>query len=130
MPAQIALVHDEDPFRDLVARTLRDARYNVAEYPDALAATDVLDNAGGLELLITRVTFAEGRSNGAALARMVRFRRPFVRVIFIARLQMQQYVDELGVFLPVPVAMPDLLAAVRQEIGVPPNEGGWPFEAL
>lgn len=121
MPAQIVLVHDAEPFRTITARALRDAGYSVAEYQDALAATDAMKRASTIELLITRLNFAPGRSNGAALARMMKMRKPEACVIFVTDAGTYEEVEDIGAFLAPPVTVARLLGAVRQKIGRPPG---------
>lgn len=121
MSAQIVLVHDGEPFRALTGEALRDAGYGVVEYQDALAATVVLERPHTFALLITRLNFAPGRSNGAALARMVKSRKPQLRVIFVTDATTHEEAEHLGVFLAPPMTVERLLGAVRQELGVSPG---------
>ena len=118
MPAQIVFVHSDDSFRTAAVAALEGEGYTVAWYPDALAAMEALDAAQRVELLITRVRFPEGKSNGVALTQMVKSRKPSIRVIFTAHPDMQEYVEDLGTILTAPVAIPDLIAAVRKEMAV------------
>jgi hypothetical protein len=75
-----------------------------------------LEHASRVEVLITRVRFAAGRSNGSALALMVSARKKSARVIFVAHADVEKYVADQGVFMRMPVAIPDLLAEVRRQI--------------
>jgi DNA-binding NtrC family response regulator len=119
MPAQIVLVHDEEAFRTNVTTALEAEGYTVACYPDALAAADALSAVNLVELLITRAHFRPGRSNGANLAMMLKVQKPRLRVIFVAAPEAHEHVARLGVFMLAPVAIPDLVQAVRGEIGSP-----------
>jgi DNA-binding NtrC family response regulator len=116
MPAEIVFVHSDDSFRITAVAALEGEGYTVASYPDALAAMEALDVSQRVELLITRLRFPEGKSNGVALAAMAKSRKPSMRVIFTALPDMQAYAEGLGTMLTSPVAIPDLLAAVRKEI--------------
>ena len=116
MPARIVFVHRDDSFQTAAVAALAGEGYSVARYPDALAAMEALDNVQRVEVLITCVRFPEGKSNGVALARMVKSRKPSIRAIFTAHPAMQEYVEDLGTFLTAPVAIPDLIAAVRKAI--------------
>ena len=51
-----------------------------------------------------------GKPNGAALARMVRMKRPGTKVVFIALKETEPYTEGLGVLLPRPLN-PDILVA-------------------
>jgi DNA-binding NtrC family response regulator len=113
MPAEIVLVHDDDAFRTAAAEALKTEGYTVACYPDALAAAEALPTVRKVELLMTRVLFSPGRSNGANLAAMLRAQKPALRVIFVAKPEMEEHVIRLGVIVPFSVAIPELVEAVR-----------------
>lgn len=91
MPAQLGVVHDEAAFKSAAVQALRGEGYSVASFPDAFAATAALAMASRIELLITRLQFAEGRTNGVALALMTRTRTPGVKLIFTGRPEMREY---------------------------------------
>jgi DNA-binding NtrC family response regulator len=80
MPAQIVIVHDDQDCADCLTTILRTAGYDTASYIDPIAALSALDQAQRVKLLITRVEFAEGRSNGVSLALVARRRVPGVKV--------------------------------------------------
>jgi DNA-binding response OmpR family regulator len=113
MPAEIVLVHDDDGFRTAATEALEAEGYTVACYPDALAAADALSAVKKVELLITRVLFKEGRSNGANLAAMLRAQKPALRAIFLAAPDMKEHVVRLGIVMPLSVALPELVEAAR-----------------
>jgi DNA-binding NtrC family response regulator len=117
MPAQIVLVHDDEAFRASVTEALVSEGYTIACYPDALTAIDALSTVNHIELLITRAHFQPGRSNGASLALMLRMHKPALRVIFTALPETEKHVAHLGTFMPMPVAIPDLMQVVREELG-------------
>lgn len=114
MPAQIVLVHDDAGFSDPVSRALRDAGYDVMVFPDPLVALDALETAERVELLITRVQFPAGRSNGAALTLMARRKRPGVKALLVCQPEFRKEVEDLGEVLTLPVTVPELVeTAVR-----------------
>jgi DNA-binding NtrC family response regulator len=117
MPAQIVLVHDDDAFRSSVTEALEAEGYTVACYPDALAAAMALSEVKLIELLMTRIRFPPGRSNGASLALMLQVKKPRLRVIFVAAPEMGEHVADLGPFIPTPVIISDLLKIVEDELG-------------
>src|SRR5580658_7779028 len=84
MPARIVVVNDDKEFTDLLAVALRSAGHDVATYPDPLAAWGALEAAERTEVLVTCMEFAPGKSNGLALTRMARSKRPQIKVIFAA----------------------------------------------
>lgn len=116
MPAQIVVVHDDAPFQVAVVLALKAEGYSVMAYEDALAAMTALEAANRIELLITRFRFADGRSNGRALALMAKSRKPGLKVIFTAPLAMKEYADEIGRLVAMPVSIPDLVEVVREEL--------------
>jgi DNA-binding response OmpR family regulator len=117
MPSQIVLVHDDETFRVSVTKALEAEGYAVTCYPDALAAADALSAVKLVELLITRARFRPGRSNGASLARMLKVKKLGLRVIFVADVENQEHVAGLGIFMPAPVAISELVKIVRGELG-------------
>jgi hypothetical protein len=54
--------------------------------------------------------FGPDKLNGIALARMVRMKRPGVKVVFVAREEYAPHAEGLGVFLPRPLN-PDVFVA-------------------
>ena len=114
MPARIIVVHDEAEFRCQLTTSLQSAGYFVACHPDPLAAWDAINTGRHFEVLITRVEFPPGRSNGVALARMARARQPGIRVVFAALPRYASDAADLGTFLPMPVTVPAVVAAVRR----------------
>ena len=117
MPTQVVFVHDDEPFRAAAIGALRGEGYTVTAFCDALEAMIALETLEKMELLVTRAAFPEGRSNGAALALMVKSRKSGARVIFTDDPALEGLVSDLGRFLPMPVIIPDLLDAVRNELG-------------
>jgi CheY-like chemotaxis protein len=102
MPARVVVVHDEPEFVDELLAALNLAGHGVVAFTDPLAAWDALEAVQQTEVLITRVQFALGKSNGLALARMARHKRPRIRIIFVARPEFAKECEEDGVFLPLP----------------------------
>jgi DNA-binding NtrC family response regulator len=111
MPAQIVVVDDDAAYADEVGHALMAAGHEVRVFPDPLAALDALEDARRVELLITRVEFPVGRSNGAALALMARQKRPGVKVLFVCRSEYRKDVEDLGEVLEAPAPASDIVAA-------------------
>ena len=84
MPARIVIVHDEPDFADPLTAALRLAGHDVATFMDSQVGWDALDAAERIELLITRVDFPPGKPHGVSLARMARYKRLGIRVMFTA----------------------------------------------
>jgi DNA-binding NtrC family response regulator len=114
MPARIVIVHDEPDFADSLTAALRLAGYEVATFINPTDGWNALDEARRVELLITRVKFPPGNPNGISLARMARYKRPAIRIIFAALPEFAEHTKGLGEFMPMPVNVPDVtLAAIR-----------------
>jgi ActR/RegA family two-component response regulator len=115
MPAQVVIVHNDWDFATEAVAAFKARGYSVAHYHDALAAMIVLPDATSIELLITCLEFGKGRSNGVALANMVRLRKQDARFIFIGPPDPANEAEELGVLLTPAVTVADLLAAARAD---------------
>jgi len=114
MPARIVIVHDEPDFADPLTAALKLAGHDVAMFMDPAVGWDALDAARRVELLITRINFSPGKPNGISLARMARYKRPSIRVVFTARPEFAQHADGLGEFLSMPVNVPDIVQVVER----------------
>jgi hypothetical protein len=87
-------------------------------------------------MLIKRVQFPPDKSNDLALARKARVNRPPTRILFVALPEFQLFValpefqkdvDDLGVFLPTPVNVADVVETVEcllNQREIPPNARG------
>jgi DNA-binding NtrC family response regulator len=118
MPAAVLVVHDDKDTRDLAVSVLRAAFIDVAGFEDPMTALDAIEANSRVCVLVTRVTFGPGKPHGVALARMLRIKRPGVKVVFIARTENEPHTEGLGVFLPRPLN-PDILAATVTRLLVP-----------
>lgn len=114
MPAQMVIVHNDTEFTGPVSRCLREDGYDVMVFPDPLVALNALEAAERVELLITRVEFPAGRSNGRALALMARRRRPGVKVLFVCRPQFRKDVEDLGEVLTRPASIAEVVEAATR----------------
>lgn len=112
MPARIVVVHDEPVFVDGLVSALSSAGHQVAVFSDPLAAWDALAAAQKTEVLITRVPFPPGKSNGVALARMAHVNRPQIQVVFISSPEFESDGEGEGTFLPVPVNASQIVKTV------------------
>ena len=71
----------------------------------------------GPSILITRITYRPGKPNGVALARMIRVKRPGMKIIFLARPENEAHTEGLGVFLRSPLDEDALVATVGRLLG-------------
>ena len=109
MTARIFIVHDDSAFSEETRAALKAAGHTVATFDDPMEALDALGAGQQMELLITRASFGPGKLNGIALARMARFKRPDVRVVFTAVPEYDSHAEGLGEFLPAPVRIDDVV---------------------
>jgi CheY-like chemotaxis protein len=110
---RIVLVHDVPEFVATAAAALQEAGYEVAQFADPQAAWEAVRPPA--VILITRVRFAPGKPHGIALA--ARARSNGLKVIFTALLEYAADAKGLGLFMPMPVNIPDLVEAVRHLTG-------------
>jgi DNA-binding NtrC family response regulator len=114
MPANVIIVHDDPIFITAVAVELRLAGHHVVTFGDPLEALPVLETEQSFDVLITRMRFAPGRSNGIALAQMTRLKRPEIKVLFTVAPENIEYTEGLGEFLAAPIDIRELAAMVNK----------------
>ena len=114
MPARIVIVHDVEEFTRNMVAALQSAGHDVAVFKDPMLAHDAIEAAQRIEVLITRVAFPPGRSNGVSLARMTRSKRPGVKVLFVALEEYENLAEGLGAFLPLSTSVESVVAAVER----------------
>ncbi|MDP2696693.1 PAS domain-containing sensor histidine kinase [Thalassospira sp.] len=114
----ILLVEDEDAVRTFGARALRGKGYDVLEASNGENALEVLAKTDKtIDLVISDVVMPG--IDGPSLIRMLREKRPDLKVIFISGYAEDTYRDELdeenGVhFLPKPFSLKDLATKVKE----------------
>jgi CheY-like chemotaxis protein len=120
----VLLVDDEPRFRSDAAAALRRAGYRVAAVATTTAALDRLDRGLQVDVLITRILMPAGHPHGIALARMVKLRRPAVRVLVHAvaldDLPPVERDDPPGPLIRRPVRGADLVGALDAAFGGDP----------
>ena len=80
MPAHIVVVHDDPVFLDSITTALSAADHHVRTYSTALAAINALGEYS-IDVLITRMRFPPGESNGLSLALIARRFNPIPRIM-------------------------------------------------
>jgi len=114
MPGSVLIVHDMPSFLLESAMALGEAGHHVATFTDPMAALKAVEHIEPLDILITRVTFPEGRPNGIALARTFRVKRPTLKVIFAARAHWEAHTEGVGELVPHPVDLRQLVETVMR----------------
>jgi len=112
MPAQVVVVYSEPGFRDALVAALRLRGHEVAAFVDPMDAWDAFDAPQRIEVLVTDVQFLPGKSNGIALARMIRMRRPDTRILFTALPEFARQALGLGEFMQMPVGVSEVVDTV------------------
>src|ERR1700759_2524669 len=112
MPARIVVVHDDAEFLDQVVAALRLAGYDVASFIDPLDALRRLEAAQTVEVLLPKIRFKPGKQHGISLAMMTRYKRPHVRILFVASPEFEAHAKDIGEFIPFPVDVSSLVARV------------------
>ena len=88
MAKSVVLVHDDPEFVLMAVLALVLSGHSAVVYGDPVAAVDALDDPHtAADLLITRTQFQAGKSNGIALARMMRLHRPDMKLLTMGREQ-------------------------------------------
>jgi DNA-binding NtrC family response regulator len=114
MAGRILIVHNDDYFTARAVAALQAEGNTVTTSSAVVDALDKLDATPPTDVLITRVRFEPGHPTGLSLASMACHRHPRIKIIFTALREFQHAAAELGTFLPAPVSIPDLVAAVNQ----------------
>ena len=130
MPARIVLAHSDPQFLSDMLCGLRSSGYDVVGFPDSNGALTALEAAERVEILVTRVVFAQGTPHGVALARMARIRRPGIKILFIVRPELVSHTEGVGTALLIPVTADEVVAKVIEmlsetdrDAGAPPTDG-------
>lgn len=116
MPASVVIVHNDSTFVAEATAALRAAGHDVTSFSDPMAALDALEVSQRAQVLVTRVTFPNGKPNGVSLALVARTKRPRLKVLFAARAHWQTYTDGIGEFIEHPIDLPKLVETVTRQL--------------
>jgi two-component system cell cycle sensor histidine kinase/response regulator CckA len=113
---RVLLVEDEEGLRALNARGLASRGYTVLEAGNGIEAIEVLEQEGGVDLVVSDVVMPE--MDGPALLKEVRRRYPTVKFIFVSGYAEDAFAKSLPegdmpAFLPKPFTLKQLVAAVK-----------------
>ena len=117
MTARVVVVHGTPEYLDQAVAALGRAGFESAAFSDPILALEALEDAQGLEVLVTRIEFAKGKLNGVALARMARIKRSRIKVLFTALPEFERHTEGLGMFMVAPVPISDIVTAVSRLLG-------------
>src|ERR1700761_7161436 len=99
MPAPVIVVHPDLETRDLALSTLRAAGLEAVAFKEPLLALDAIETDGRSRVLVTAVDFGAGRLNGAALVRMLKYKRQGIKAVFLTAPEHAEHVAGDGVAL-------------------------------
>jgi DNA-binding NtrC family response regulator len=114
--AKVAIVHDEPEFLVRAVTALRAAGFDVVSFVDPIDALNEIKAGQPIDVLVTRVTFPEGRPHGVSLALMLRADYRGLRVVFTGRFNRVEHTEGIGELVPHPVDLKRLVAAVARAI--------------
>jgi DNA-binding NtrC family response regulator len=119
MPAPVIVVHDEPATRELAVNALCAAGLQSTGFDDPIKALAAVETDSRVRVLVTRVDFGRGKLNGAALARMLRYKRPALRTVFVALPENRMHAESEGEFVPMPLNAPVLVETVARLLTAP-----------
>jgi DNA-binding NtrC family response regulator len=119
MPAPVIVVHDEPATRELAVDTLCAAGLQAVGFDDPMKALAAVETDSRVRVLVTRVNFGPGKLNGAALSRMLRYKRPALRTVFVALPEYQVHAEGDGDYVPMPLNAPILVETVARLLTTP-----------
>jgi hypothetical protein len=80
MPAPVVVAHDDEATCKLVVAALIAAGLTAVGFHDLMAPLDAVEEDSRVRVLVTRIDFGAGKLNGVAFARMLKLKRPDVRL--------------------------------------------------
>jgi DNA-binding NtrC family response regulator len=114
MPDSILIIEDDVATRYAYERALNAAGYQTAGFRSYFDATLEIDNGVGA-LLVVDLQLPPGTPQGLSIARMARYRRPNLPILFVTgHRQLAELADEeTGLILLKPIDLRVLVATVR-----------------
>jgi DNA-binding NtrC family response regulator len=114
LSANVVIVHDEPAFVDQAAAALQHAGFSAVAFADPMVALDRIGSGQPIDVLVTRVTFPQGKPNGLSLALVLRVKHPLLKVVFAARTGQIEHTEGVGELVPHPVDLEKLVEAVER----------------
>ena len=103
MPAPVIVAHDNKATRELAVAALIAAGLTAVGFHDLMAALNAVEDDSRVRVLVARIDFGAGKLNGVALARMLKLKRPDVKILFLALPENREHAEGVGEFLPMPL---------------------------
>jgi CheY-like chemotaxis protein len=108
------VVEDDDIARYAMARALEAAGYEVVQARSYQDALPILEDSGQLDLLLIDIVLPG--VNGFALARMARFRRRELKVVYVTGYDNVPVHEAIGSILRKPVTEDTLATTIREAL--------------
>ena len=103
MPAPVIVAHDDKATRELAVAALIAAGLTAVGFHDLMAALNAVEDDSRVRVLVARIDFGAGKLNGVTLARMLKLKRPDVKILFLALPENREHAEAVGEFLPMPL---------------------------
>jgi DNA-binding NtrC family response regulator len=122
MPNRILVIEDDKPTRYAYQRALEAAGYPTEGFRTYFDAADEIDNGAGA-LLVVDLQLPAATPQGVSIARMARYRRPGLPIIFVTgHPETAELVDEeVGPIMLKPIDLGLLVATVRDLLKAAPT---------
>jgi DNA-binding NtrC family response regulator len=114
MPAPVLVVHQETEIFSQMLGALRAAGCEAAGFYSPTTALNAIESSSRARVLVTQVDFGAGTLNGDALARMLRLKRPNIKIVYVDRAENQRHITVGGLFISYPVDVDVLAETVRR----------------
>ncbi len=115
---RVLLVEDEDVVRSFAVRALERQGYEVLEAEDGIAALEILDKSGPVDIVVSDVVMPG--MDGPTMLKELRKKDPNIKIIFVSGYPNEAFQKALGeesfAFLPKPFSLPQLAAKVKEEL--------------
>jgi DNA-binding NtrC family response regulator len=123
MPNRIIIIEDDVATRYAYERALNAAGYQTAGFRSYFDAAPEIDNGAGA-LLVVDLQLPPGTPQGLSIARMARYRRPDLLILFVTgHPQLVELTDEeTGLILLKPIGLHVLVATVRDMLSGGPSQ--------
>ena len=118
MADRVMVVHHEREFAKRLTTALRHEGHDVTTYQDPMHALEALAAPQRVAVLVLPMQFPPGKPNGLALALQALHKRPEIKVLFCDPPTGDEVVTDLGQFLPAPINVPNVAAAVARLLQV------------
>ena len=103
MPAPVIVAHDDKATRELAVAALIAAGLTAVGFHDLMAALNAVEDDSRVRVLVARIDFGAGKLNGVTLARMLKLKRPDVKILFSRSPRIASTPRGGGSFLPMPL---------------------------